>query len=216
MRSIQTPDLSHLTLSDYEYVYEPAEDSFLMLDALESELDTIRKAQPLVCLEVGSGSGVVLTGLAKTLGKSCMYISTDLNPHAARATQKTAVQNSVALNVVNCDLVEPLLPRLRNSVDLLVFNPPYVPTEDSELDRRNNLALAWAGGSRGRVVMDRFFPHIPDIMSYSGIFYLLIVRENDENDILSLMKAKGWTGSTVKERRAGPEFLKVLKFVRYS
>lgn len=38
-----------------------------------------------------------------------------------------------------------------------VFNPPYVPTPDEEV-LRTGIAQAWAGGYRGRVIIDRFLP----------------------------------------------------------
>ena len=97
---IKTPDLSHLSADDYEDVYEPAEDSFLMLDALEHDLQEIRDLRPTLCLEIGTGSGILSVGLASVLNESCHFLATDVNPKACKAATRTALRNGVNLDVV--------------------------------------------------------------------------------------------------------------------
>ena len=91
-----TPSFSHLTSSDYQNVYEPAEDSFLLMDALEKESNFLKSMRfalhtpsqftsfqhslinslanrPLICAEIGSGSGAVVTFLATLLQSPSFY-----------------------------------------------------------------------------------------------------------------------------------------------
>lgn len=53
---IPTPDLSHIPKEYYEDVYEPAEDTFLLLDALEQDAESLRSMRPLISLEIGYDS----------------------------------------------------------------------------------------------------------------------------------------------------------------
>ena len=49
---LPTPDTSHLR--HYPDVYEPAEDTFLFLDALQLEREYLAANRPLICAEIGS------------------------------------------------------------------------------------------------------------------------------------------------------------------
>ncbi|NWX10320.1 HEMK2 methyltransferase, partial [Caloenas nicobarica] len=193
-------------------VYEPAEDTFLLLDALEQDAARLREARVEICLEIGCGSGVVSAFLASSIiGSSALYICTDINPMAAYCTVETALLNNVHLQPVITDLVEGLSPRLNGEVDLLVFNPPYVVTPSEEVES-HGIEASWAGGKKGREVMDRVFPLVPDLLSAGGLFYLVTIKENNPDEILETMKKCGLEGTRVLSRQAGQEILTILKF----
>ncbi|XP_065269905.1 methyltransferase N6AMT1 [Emys orbicularis] len=209
---IPTPRHQHVgSHGPFSDVYEPAEDTYLLLDALERDAAQIRDAGVEISLEVGAGSGVVSTFLASIVGPSALYICTDINPIAASCTLETAVLNKVHIHPVITDLVTGLLPRLNGKVDLLLFNPPYVVTPSEEVES-HGIEAAWAGGKNGREVMDRLFPLVPDLLSTGGLFYLVTIKENNPDEILETMKKYGLRGTRVLSRQAGRETLTILKF----
>ena len=71
--------------------------------------------------------------------------------------------SQIEVEAIVADLATPLLSRLTRGIDLLVFNPPYVPTEDSEAfcaqDARG-IEGSWAGGSIGMQVTDRLLDQL--------------------------------------------------------
>ncbi|KAJ6519448.1 S-adenosyl-L-methionine-dependent methyltransferase [Mycena sanguinolenta] len=216
---IPTPDLSHLRPADYEHVYEPAEDTFILLDALEQEAEQLKSLNPRISLEIGSGSGCVSSFLGNITGSStALYLCTDINPYACKCTISTGRQNKVSLEPVNASLAHPLLARLRNSVDIILFNPPYVPTvfnEASGAQENRDIEGSWAGGQDGMQVTDKFFPQVADLLSPRGRFYLVAITQNNIPDIQRRMEDNyALESQVVLRRRAGGEHLSVLVFTR--
>ncbi|KAJ1311557.1 hypothetical protein OPQ81_010041 [Rhizoctonia solani] len=216
---IPTPDLSHLTKDDFMHVYEPAEDTFLLLDALEEDADRLRVLKPAVCVEVGSGSGCVSAFLGRILeNEPCLIIATDINTRASKCTEATGRQNSVSLNAVICDLIQPLKSRLHGQIDVLVFNPPYVPTEDEEVVKAQShgeIAGAWAGGFDGMAVTNRLLEDLNSVLSPKGCFYLVALKQNDPQGIIARVREQ-WSldGKVILQRRAGREHLFIIRFSR--
>lgn len=101
-------------------VYEPAEDTFLLLDALQLDLERmirgrlfcsadlgVTKCGPLLVVELGCGAGLLIAAVSKALsdsencgavGAHCMAV--DLNPAACLATVQTCKLNSVQVCIL--------------------------------------------------------------------------------------------------------------------
>lgn len=211
--SIKTPSYSHLNSDDFNYIYPPSEDTFLLIDALEKDLQQIIELKPSLCLEIGVGSGLVITALGTVLRQSCKYIGTDINPVACAKAKETGRLNGVQLETHCCDLASGIPEDLKGRVDVLLFNPPYVATESEEV-AAGPLELTWAGGKDGREVVDRLLPQLSTLLSTQGLFYLVLEKNNKPQEIKEAMGCLGFHSECVLERRSAMESLSVLKFNR--
>ncbi|EKG10655.1 DNA methylase N-6 adenine-specific conserved site [Macrophomina phaseolina MS6] len=247
---LPTPSTSHVS---FDRVYEPAEDSFLLLDTLsaapEQQFLARRFGQaraPLV-VEVGSGSGVVLAFVARNataiLGRpEALALAVDISAFACRATAQTlctaladehASRDTLFLDAINSDLASALRP---GSVDILIFNPPYVPTpalpdlakheqynqyspttsfdQDSYL-----LELSYAGGRDGMETTERLLEQLPAVLHPErGVAYILLCAQNKPLQVQQRIRDWGsrWAADLVGSsgRQAGWEKLQILRISR--
>lgn len=61
------------------------------------------------------------------------------------------------------NLADPFKLRLSSSIDVLIFNPPYVPTSVEEVEMAQSAAGihgSWAGGNSGMQVTDIFLKDV--------------------------------------------------------
>ena len=204
-------------------VYEPSDDTFLLCDALEQDRASLQALLLPTALEIGSGSGCVITFLALLLKEGgggnegagskaarCRCFATDINPRAVHMTAATTRLNSVddVVEVVQTRMAQGLC--LFRSIDVLVFNPPYVPTPDDEVGG-TGIAASWAGGEHGRVVIDAFLPLLPALLSPRGICYLVLVEDNKPADVARRLAMLGLEGHIVLKRQAFNEGLQIMR-----
>ena len=233
------PSLDHATFADWDRVYEPSEDTFLLLDALFAERASLRALAPRSVVEIGPGSGAVSAYVARLLAPARPWqVCVELNPDACDLCARTAAANGAdRVDVVRGDLGACLRP---GSVDVLIFNPPYVPTPRDEVGG-DGIEASWAGGDRGasvssraspgfppwtsarvppvvpsagREVLDRLLPHVHEYLAPRGRFYLVVVAENDPDDVARILAADGLRRTTVAAKRARNELLSILRFSR--
>ena len=137
-------------------VYEPAEDTFLLADNLD-----VNSGERV--LELGTGCGLLAILAAKA---GARVVATDINPAVVECARANAAAHGVAdhIDFRLGDLFEPVA---GERFDLVIFNPPYLPTEPEEaLDEPLN--RAWEAGPDGRRIIDRFLCELPNHLTPNG------------------------------------------------
>ena len=115
--------------------------------------------------DIGTGSGAITLSLAHFIENSFVY-SVDISPHALEVASENAQAHKLESRVkfLNGSILEPLIEEnLEGKIDILVSNPPYIPTSVIEgLQREVSTyepKLALDGGEDGldfyRVIVDR-------------------------------------------------------------
>jgi release factor glutamine methyltransferase len=177
---------------DNEDVYQPAEDTYLLQRAALAEA----KAEDLV-LEIGCGSGFISQELTLRVAR---LIATDINPHAVRTA------NARGIEVIRADLFR----GIKGRFDLILFNPPYLPTPKEE---RTGQWIDYAldGGESGRQTIDRFLGDLAGHMRPAGRALLLISSLTGLSEVRRTAAAAGLTAEVVAGERCFFERLYVLR-----
>lgn len=161
------------------------------------------------------GSGVV-SKFAADLYPSSHVFSTDVNPTAISSTRATMDIVASASHLLFSDLFSAFF-KPRPLFDVIIFNPPYVPTDADEYARSlrdRDISASWAGGNNGREVTDRFLRDCAHHLVPEGVVYLVVIDLNDVPSTLEYASRYGLKGEIYRERKAGIEKLYVLRFFR--
>lgn len=181
-------------------VYDPSEDSFLLLEFLKF----IPKQK---ILEIGTGCGLISLESCRC---GANVICTDLNPFAVKLTQRNIKKNKNLLSG-NIEVREGDLFSVIKSgelFDVIIFNPPYLPTTKKEkIDKW--LDLATDGGKDGLFVIKRFVKDVKKYLNSKGQTYFIFSSLSDRVKLEKYLKEESLSYEVVFSRRFNDESLDI-------
>ncbi|WP_068792174.1 peptide chain release factor N(5)-glutamine methyltransferase [Brevibacillus laterosporus] len=150
--------------------------------------------QPLSVVDFGTGSGAITLTLAAEKPNwqlTTVDISLDAIAIAKQNAERLDVEKRVRF--IQGDLVEPIL-EAGERVDIIVSNPPYIPSTDvDELDREvlgYEPRLALDGGADGYIFYRRICEALPQLLAPTGLV-AFEVGIYQANTVAQLMKESG-------------------------
>lgn len=194
-----TAPFRYLELAIGPGVFVPRPETELLVDV--ALLD-----QPRIAVDLCAGSGALALAIAaEARTAECYAVENDAT--ALPWLRRNAAGSAVT--VVDADVREPLLPDLAGRVDVVVSNPPYVPSATPvDLEVHADPAAAVFGGRDGLALIPDVIARAADLLRPGGLF----VMEHDDSHgdaVPGLLRRDGrWTDITDRPDLTGrPRFV---------
>ena len=203
MKNDDTSKVFHykdLLIELHPEVYNPAEDTFLLLESINIKKDDS-------VLEIGTGCGLVALECAR-IGAN--VICTDINPYAVELVKKNYIMNQNILKgnfeVRIGNLFSPVLSS--ETFDVIIFNPPYLPTKKKELVG-GWLDIATAGGKDGLLYTKRFIEELPLYLNKDGNAYFIFSTLCNRDKLESILNKTKLNHKVIKSQHFNDETIDI-------
>jgi release factor glutamine methyltransferase len=185
-------------------VYEPAEDTFLLLESLQ--------IQPYqIILEIGAGTGIISLYCAK---KKADVVCSDINPYAIKLIKKNIRVNQQKIygkvEVRHGDLFSIL--DKNEFFDSIIFNPPYLPTRsEQKLGLSDWFCKSYDGGLNGLSTTNRFLEGLKFHLKNDGKAFFIISSLSNIKKLIKTFKSLSIKYEIINSLRCDDEILYVYQ-----
>lgn len=191
-----------LAIELHPQVYNPAEDSFLLLESTKFDSkDSI--------LELGTGCGLLALACAHQGAK---VVCTDINPFAVQLTRHNIERNRHLLKgdieIRQGDLFSVL--KNNEHFTVILFNPPYLPTKKKE-KVGGWFDIATDGGPTGLKLTKRFLRGLHKHLQPKGCAYFIFSSLSNRSSLEHYLKNERLSAEIIASHRYDGENLDVYR-----
>jgi release factor glutamine methyltransferase len=158
-----TQDFCGLEFDVTPQVLVPRHDTEILVDEA-----LFRHPDARTVLDVGTGSGCIAVALARRMPKA-VVAAVDISDSALEVARRNAARHDVAIEFLHGSLFQPVAGR---RFDLIVSNPPYIPSSDVEClepeVRDFDPRTALDGGSDGLDIYRHLIPEATEFLNPGG------------------------------------------------
>jgi methylase of polypeptide subunit release factors len=129
--------------------------------------------KPSSILDLATGSGYQLFSLPWQSGNTKM-IGLDINENAIKTANLNSIINQTPWMEFFDYNVEERLEALNKQFDLIIGNPPIIPTPENDIKTRLQGMIHANGGKDGFAVVRKIIPQITNILSLRGSFQIIL------------------------------------------
>ena len=167
---------------------------------VELALECVATIEAPRIVDVGTGSGAIALALKQAL-PAATVLATDRSAEAAEVARGNAVKLGLSIEVVLGDL----LATVDGPFDLIVSNPPYIPSHEIALlapEVRREPRLALDGGADGLDLIRRLITEAAPKLSAGGRL-VLEIGDGQAPSVTAVLIAAGYWDVTAKKDLGG-------------
>ena len=166
--------------NSFEDVYSPSDDTFMVIDFFrrsisEDLFDGLPIKEINNILDIGTGTGIIAIFIQSLNLPKLNIFASDILQNAISCAKLNEKNNNLKNNItfIHSDLFNSFPNYLKNSFEIVIFNPPYLPSIENS--KFKSMDKTWDGGPEGLELLFRFFSQVKNYLNLqkkSHVYYV--------------------------------------------
>ncbi len=193
-------------------VYQPSDDTYLIIDYLKNHVnekyfDGINIKNIDKILDLGTGTGIIAIFLQLLIKVNPNFnaeiYASDVLKEAIECAKHNAKANNLGeeIKFFTSNLFKSFPNSLKHSFDIIIFNPPYLPSLEGN-ETKEIIDASWNGGKKGYEIIIDFLDTAINFLNVNHNCYIYFVSssKSDLGKLNDLIKQKSLKQQILKKK----------------